>query len=149
MADYRHPSHALRAGTRSGTLQQRRILTPGPWCWPDRAADPDARAHAERAMGTPEPRVLAAGQVALVTVHGEGERARGELWALSMRDDPGVGTDAQFLSGARDAWLDAQCALPRALPLLWRSVREQHARLGPVSTLYPAPANTAPTAEPA
>jgi hypothetical protein len=126
-------------------IQQRRILEPGPWCWPDPAANPGARAHAERAVGAATPRVLAAGQVALVTIHGEGAGARGELWALSMRDDTTAGADAQFLAGARDAWLDAQCALPRALPLLWRSVREQHARLGPVSALYPAPENTSPT----
>ena len=124
MGDYRHPSHSRRRDTERGRIAQRKLLEPGPWCWPDTAHDPDACSSAELAVTSRSPRVIRAGEVALVTVHDDGVQVRGELWALSMRDDPKKDADAEFLSGAIDAWLDAQCALPRALPLLWNSVRE-------------------------
>ncbi len=131
---YEHPSASSQRDLRAGQRAQDRLLSPGPWCWPRKTDDPDAYASAEGAVGTP-PRALEPGEVLLVTIDAQGS-SRGELWAMAMQPEPRAPSKAEFVGAGSDAWLDAQCALPRALPLLWGAVRERDDWLGPIIKLH-------------
>lgn len=132
---YEHPSLSSQRDLRTGKRDQERMLSPGPWCWPDKHVDRDAYDSARDAVGAP-PRFLEPGEVAFVTLDTSHGVARAELWALQIRPEPRPPSNGVFTGEAREAWLDAQCALPRSLPVLWGAVSARHDQLGPVLKLY-------------
>ena len=95
-------------------LRYGRSLKCGPWIWP--AQGTEARAEAEQLVsgGVPE---AAVGAVALVTARQEGSEAN--LWGYGL---PKSGQAKSLGAVAKHSRLQARAALPRALPLLWRSI---------------------------
>lgn len=132
---YKHPSLSSQRDLRTGRREQTRMLAPGPWCWPKKDLNRGAYDSAMEAVGAP-PRQLEPGEVALVTLDVSRGAARAEVWALQIRPEPKPASTAEIIGEAREAWLDAQCALPRSLPVLWGSVSSQHDKLGPFKKLY-------------
>lgn len=96
----------------------------GPWAWPDPALAQDAHAHA-RSLVPEGPPPAAAGTALALTV----EPASACAWVIGgdFAGAPALGPTAQR------AWATAIAALPRSLPVLWRSLRnhssEPRARL--------------------
>lgn len=91
------------------------VLEAGPWCWPRTdtiAFETQLAVHGS----PPAPRP---GHVAAVTVRGRTTT----LWHLHLSQRwPATGT--ALGSEARASWRSAGIALPRSLPVLWRSVHD-------------------------
>lgn len=94
--------------------RQRAALQAGPWCWPR----PDTIAYASHVSTLGEPPAPRPGHVAAITVRG----LTTTLWHLQ----PGGGAPTTTALGtdACASWNNAGMALPRALPVLWRSVHD-------------------------
>lgn len=90
-------------------------LDAGPWCWPP--ADTIAWETHVAQRGSPPP--ARPGHVAAVTVRGQTTT----LWHL-QGGRPGAGASVALGADARASWRAAGIALPRSLPVLWRSVHE-------------------------
>jgi hypothetical protein len=91
-----------------------RALSGGPWCWP---TDPEAMARAVRVVPG-GPSLLAPGQALLVAAG-----PTSVSLATIGPEPPAEGDAIEFGTRARAAWGAAAGVLPRALPLLWSSVR--------------------------
>lgn len=108
-----------------------RFLAGGPWVWPRHDEDPDAYAYALDVYASTPPKPTV-GEGLLVAVH----EGRGELWVLPGPGGRAVGA-GELVETAREAWRDAECALPRSLPVLWRSVREHTQHIPRPAELHP------------
>jgi hypothetical protein len=121
-----------------------RTLQQGPWCWPVNA---DLLKHA-RGLVPAGPPPLRPGQTILVTE----SPGYSDLWALEagLGAAPPDADALRFGSKAAASWDLAVVTLPRALPVLWSSVRRYHDAWlravhlvllpTPASSLAPAPA---------
>jgi hypothetical protein len=96
------------------TDRTRRALLAGPWCWPPA----DTIAHAAQVAALGDPPLPRAGHVAAVTVR----QQTTTLWhvhtSTTDRRSTPLGPEA------RASWHAAGLALPRSLPVLWRSVHD-------------------------
>ncbi len=103
------------------TASLRAVLKAAPWCWPtDRTRLEWARAC--EAAGKPP--AMAHGDAPLVSVREDGA----SLWRFRAAETGELVKDASLASEAVGAWNRARIAVPRSLPVLWRSVREAHER---------------------
>jgi hypothetical protein len=103
------------AATPPWRARDRAALAAGPWCWP-----PDAALEFEAPPGGPAvPPVPRPGHVAAVTVRGQTTT----LWHLYLAPR-GEARGTALGADARASWRNAGIALPRSLPVLWRSVHD-------------------------
>ncbi len=94
------------------------MLAAGPWTWP---VDDDS--HERRLVPAGPPLEPAVGTTLGVTVV-PGDRAA-TIWMIDGR--PGDRRDGRLEPSAIETWKVAALALPRAIPLVWGSLREAHA----------------------
>lgn len=101
----------------SRTSRARRLrerLAAGPWCWPR----PDTIAFEAHLGAYGQPPAPVPGHVAAITVRGQTTT----FWHLQPHR-AGVSSTA-LGADARASWTNAGIALPRSLPVLWRSVHD-------------------------
>jgi hypothetical protein len=102
-------------------------LAAGPWCWPREGP----RAEQWRARHGAPPQ-LPPGTTAGLTVHDDTT----VLWCIAAGGQRTHRSDGATLGPrTRAAWREAGIALPRAVPVLWRSVHEGTAQLPHVAYL--------------
>lgn len=116
-----HPCQRKQRCTKRGRRRAIDFLEMGPWTWPDAARHYEMRRYVRQELDLKGPPQLRAGEVLLVAV----KHDQGELWVLPHNEAPEHRREGTFLGGAEQVWRDAECALPRNLPLLWRSVRAE------------------------
>lgn len=95
-----------------------RILRAGPWFWPCEGDEEAGLAAEVTGVSMPEAR---AGQVPLVAYHSS--KHKGSVWLLepeAINEDENV---KGFLRAAQESWACAVSAVPRSVPLLWKSLQ--------------------------
>jgi hypothetical protein len=112
---------ALLSGRAIGEERERlrRVLRAGPWCWPEES-DKAAFTSAQRFSDLPAPPESLPGACLGVSV-AEGT-TRATLWLLNSEDE--FPADAALHGSARASWHTATLAIPRALPVVWTSLRK-------------------------
>ncbi len=109
---YDHLWKNIRPGSRLlKSLQQ------SPWPWPNPAEHPAIFGNACKRTHLPGPPQLAIGDTPLLTANGY----QGSLWKLSALQ-PAYSQAVPFNTEAQKAWQFAMLALPKAAPLIWKSL---------------------------
>ncbi|HTU99843.1 MAG TPA: hypothetical protein VMF13_04850 [Luteitalea sp.] len=108
------------AADRAARARLAPVLRAGPWCWPSR--DHPSYDLATAIAGTNSAPPMTPAAIPAVTV----EDRCGYAWVLHLADGPSA---VELGRETLRSWDAASLALPRSVPLLWRTVDAAHARV--------------------